>query len=302
MSTESDSGGADGKRGRQDNTSLLHEIRDLIRGSEERTIKRFDNKIDTLSECLTKRLDSTERDVKRLGRNVKEVKSDMMAITARMDDEKRELPGLIERVVAEKIGDLPGKGHPTPNGPSPPDKKSENYFHARNSLRIWPLLDLSDDVVRDFLTSKLQITPDRAEALVFTIKRLNGTRAGDPQYQALVTFGNSRQRDEVKSAARNLADREFGVQMEPPDHLRSHNQTFQALAYHLKLKHPLLKRNVKFCDADLSLEMDFNVGDGKWRTIGIADARDTLKQAKARSSRATKKDLADLLGDSRHLG
>lgn len=84
--------------------------------------------------------------------------------------------------------------------------------------------------------------------------------------------------------------------MEPPDHLRSHYQTFQALAYHLKLK----QRNVKFSDPEQCLEMDFNVGDGKWRTIGVKDARDALKQAKARNSKNTRKDLADLLGNTKH--
>ena len=299
MSSESDSGGADGKRqrGKQDNASLLNDIRNLIKGSEERTIERFDKKIDLLSENLTKRLDTTERDVKRLGRNVKEAKNDFLTLTARMDKEKAELPVIIERVVG-------GMSRPTRSPPAasttPVDKKTDGYFAARNSLRIWPLLDLSDDVVRDFLISKLGLAANRAEEIGFRTKRLPSTRAGDPAYQALVTFDNSSQRDEVKAAARNLTDREVGVQMEPPDHLRSHYQTFQALAYHLKLKNPLLKRNVKFCDADLSLEMDFNIGDGNWRTVGINDARDALKQAKARTSKSTRRDLADLLGNSKH--
>lgn len=74
--------------------------------------------------------------------------------------------------------------------------------------------------------------------------------------------------------------------MEPPDHLKSHNQTFQALAYHLKSKHPLLQHNVKFCDDNQTLEMNFNEGDSKWRTIALTEARDALKQAKARKSRS----------------
>ena len=88
--------------------------------------------------------------------------------------------------------------------------------------------------------------------------------------------------------------------MDPQDHLRSRYQAFQALAYHLKLKNPLLKKNVKFCDVDQSLEMDFNVGDGTWRSIGITEARDDLRLAKSRKSNTTKKDLADRLWASRH--
>ena len=72
MSSDSDS--ADGKRRRgKGDASLLREITALIKGSEERTVGRFDEKIDELTDKLTKRLDANEKEVKKLGRNVKEV-------------------------------------------------------------------------------------------------------------------------------------------------------------------------------------------------------------------------------------
>lgn len=37
---------------------------------------------------------------------------------------------------------------------------------------------------------------------------------------------------------------------------------------------------MKFCEAELDLEMDYNLGDGTWKTIGVEDARDALKAAK----------------------
>ena len=61
------------------------------------------------------------------------------------------------------------------------------------------------------------------------------------------------------------------------------------------LGNPLLKRDVKFSDPDMTLEMDFNLGDGNWRTIGVEEAREALKLAKAKMARNTKRDLADLL-------
>ena len=76
MSSDSDS--ADGKRRGKGDASLLREITALIKGSEERTVGRFDEKIDVLTDKLTKRLDANEREVKKLGRNVKEVRSDMV--------------------------------------------------------------------------------------------------------------------------------------------------------------------------------------------------------------------------------
>ena len=302
MSSESESGGERKKGKPQDQASLLQEIKVLIQGSESRTVGRIDEKIDVLSEALTRRLDSTERDVKRLGRNVKEMKGDILAMQGNIDRERADLHTTIGRVVEEKLAGLPASQsrQRPPAASQSGDKKMDSFFEARKSLRIWPLLDLSDDVVRDFFTSKLGITSARAEDLEFTAKRLASSRPTDPPNQALVTFGTSRQRDEVKAAARSLTDREVGVQMEPPDHLRSHFQTFQALAYQLKQKHPLLKRNVKFSDEDLALEMDFNVGDGRWRTIGILDARDALKKAKSKRSTATRRELAGLLGTPKH--
>ena len=298
MSSDSDS--ADGKRRRskKGDGSLLREITALIKGSEERMVGKIDEKIDVMTDKLTKRLDNAEKDVKKMGRNLKELKGEVVSLSSQVERDKESLPALVEKMVADKVA---GMGRPQPRRQPSTDRrqssedKQDKYYEARRSLRIWPLMDLSEDVVRDFLVTKLGLSQARSEALDFRSKRLASSRRGDPEYQALVTFSDSRQRDEVKSCARNLVDRTVGVQMDPPDHLRSHYQTFQALAFQLKQKHPNLKRNVKFCDPEMDLEMDFNLGDGTWRTIGIQEARDALKEAKARNSKATKKDLADIL-------
>ena len=286
MSSGSDSGG-DGKRRkgrRHDDGALLKEIKSLMQQSEERTFEKFESKIDALSDKLTKRLDSTERDVKKLGRNVKEFKGDLINLTERINKDKEDLPTIVNQIVIEQLAAAPAAATSTPNTPtaitSTEDQKASKYYKARKSLRIWPLPDLADLKIRDFLASKLGL--DNMADFSFTAKRLASARANDPPHQALITFENSRQRDIIKSAASKLTDREVGIQMDPPDHLRSHYQTFQALAYQLKLKHPKLKRNVKFCDAELDLEMDFNLGDGRWRTISITDAREALKEARSK--------------------
>lgn len=108
MSSESESGGNRKKGKQQDQASLLQEIKaTAIQASESRTVGRIDERIDVLSDALTRRLDSTERDVKRLGRNVKEMKGDNLAIQRRVDREKEDLHATIGRVVSEKIADLP---------------------------------------------------------------------------------------------------------------------------------------------------------------------------------------------------
>ena len=112
---------------------------------------------------------------------------------------------------------------------------------------------------------------ERAAELGFTFKPLTTNGRKGIANQVLVTFSTVGDRDKVKALAVNLAsDREAGLQLEPPDHLRSHYLTFQSLAYNLKTRNPSLKRNIKFCDSDMSLEMDYTIGDG-WRTIGYED-------------------------------
>ena len=152
--------------------------------------------------------------------------------------------------------------------------------------------------MRTFLKGKLCMTTERAAELVFTFKPLTtGGRKGIDN-QVLVTFSSVGDRDEVPALAINLAsDREAGLQLEPPDHLRSHYLTFQSLAYNLKTKNLSLKRNIKFCDSDMSLEMDYTIGDG-WRTIGYEDAKHTLKSVKNKSSKRTRQELATLLTDA----
>ena len=74
ISSGSDTSGEGGsKRGRRQNDdSLLRDIKELIQGSEERTVGRIDEKIDGLSDRINKRMDASKKDIKKLGRNVRE--------------------------------------------------------------------------------------------------------------------------------------------------------------------------------------------------------------------------------------
>ena len=87
-----------------------------IKGSEERTIDRLDKKIDSLTDNLTRRLDGTERDIKRLGRGFKEVKGDVLALSDRMTKDKEDIQVIVERVVTEKLSSQQRKpSSPPPN-------------------------------------------------------------------------------------------------------------------------------------------------------------------------------------------
>ena len=158
------------------------------------------------------------------------------------------------------------------------------YLEARKSLRMWPIPgpDLVGSAIA-FIQDKLLLPTGRLSREQILVKTVLSPPNGDITDQVIVTFDSVRLRDEVKSSARNLrgTDRKVGVQIEAPDHLRSHYQVFQKLGYQIKAKHPALRRNVKFDDLDKSLAMDVKVSsDADWKTISYEDAKLLLKRSK----------------------
>lgn len=174
MSSDSDS--RDGKRRRsrrQDDGSLLKEIKALVQGSGERTVSKFNEKIDIFSDKLTKRMDASELDVKKLGRNLKELKGKVVTLASQAEQDRTELSGVVsnivdDKIVALKLTRLRPKARPTSE-----DQRADKYYEAR---RIWLLIYLSDDIVRDFLVSKLGTTQERADELSFKSKCLTSSR------------------------------------------------------------------------------------------------------------------------------
>ena len=150
-----------------------------------------------------------------------------------------------------------------------------------------------------FLEGKLLLPPGHFEPEDATIKRVNSRPDSAAKDQVVVTFTTVRLRDEVKSLGRNLSgsDNSVGMQIEPPDHLRSHYQLFQKLAYQLKKKYPNLRRSIKFSDIDKCLSMDVLLSrDAQWRTIAFEDARSILRKvSRTRTESVTLEELEEMV-------
>ena len=83
--------------------------------------------------------------------------------------------------------------------------------------------------------------------------------------------------DDVRSFAKNLERRGRGLRLEVRDHLGPSFRVLQSVGYHLKQKHPGLKRNVLFDDERKNLKLDVCTGaDQPWRTIYPDGARQSL--------------------------
>ena len=300
--------------------ALLGQIELMIKASSDRVrqdIADFETssskRLDELSGKLTARLSKAETDLSKLGTQIAAARGDVDILKQKLDQTENALPDMIEAAVARKMID----SGPTPSGRRPRPQaaplalvdnslpainvKEARYWEARRSLRLSPVP--GDDIalaVISFLTEKLRSPPGRLSARNFEASRVIGRPDSPAQDQVVVVFDTVRLRDEIKSLGRNLSGlgRSVGMQLEPPDFLRSSYQSFQKLAYQLKRKNPELRRNVKFCDASLSLTMDVLVRPGaEWKTVLCDDAKAILRKARNRVDSLSRDELEELVDD-----
>ena len=242
-------------------------------------------------------------------------------VRAEVERREVELPGKVRAIVEQAIsGRTPpqnGLRHrplnrlPDP-GPDPvvarQDRKAEAYDLARRSLRLWPITrggDLTAKVV-DFMVSELRLDQQHASSLNFTARRSGGARPRDKEVQSqtvkdevLVCFESIRERDDVRSFAKNLERKGRGLRLEVPDHLWPSFRALQEVTFALKQKHGNLRRNVLFDDDKRDLKMDFSIEPDCWKTIYPDAARASLKSRPQRQRRVSLSgaELTDLLGE-----
>ena len=100
--------------------------------------------------------------------------------------------------------------------------------------------------------NELLLDQQQAADLRFEVKRVGGnSRSKDASSrmikdEALVVFETARDRDDVRSFARNLERRGRGLRLKIPDHLWASFRALQSVGYELKQRNPGLKRNVLF--------------------------------------------------------
>ena len=167
--------------------------------------------------------------------------------------------------------------------PSTSGKKEDAYLLARRSIRLWPVSregSLRDRAVK-FLVNELLMDQQHASNLDFTVRRIGGTRqpgsAAAVKDEVLLAFASTRDRDEVRSYAKNLERRGRGVRLEVPDHLWPSFRVLQSIAFELKQKNGALKRNILFDDSAMDLKLDVFLNE-QWRTIYPAGARASLSK------------------------
>ena len=196
--------------------------------------------------------------------------------------------------------------------PDPTSAKEDAYLIARRSLRLWPVSREGSlaERTREFLVNELCMDQQYAASLNFVVKRTGGPAAkptSDParpiqvKDEVLVRFDSTRERDDVRSFAKNLERKGRGLRLEVPDHLWPSFRVLQQLGYELRLKNPNLRRNVLFDDVNCDLKMDFSTDTGTtWKTVSPSEARRSLEKcrpSRARKASVGREELDSMLGE-----
>lgn len=285
---------------------VLRELALLRRSIESRFVESAE-RADSMKDELLLKLDSNDQAVSEVQLAIADVtlsvdKNQRAICEVRAEVERRELelPRKVKAIVQDALARNSGGQRPRPMSDqarvepsreetsaatSSSDRRSEAYSTARRSLRLWPVSregSLRDRTV-EFMVHELLLDQQYASDLEFSVKRVGNPRASGPapangvRDEVLVEFKSIRDRDDVRSHAKNLERRGRGLRLEVPDHLWPSFRVLQNIGYELKQKHDSLKRNVLFDDASEDLKLDVCIG-GQWRTIYPSGARESLSK------------------------
>ena len=161
-------------------------------------------------------------------------------------------------------------------------RQEMKFWHARRSLRLWPIGGGKKEELHKYLKEKLRLDQEFIEeelGEVVLVKPREPKNRNKDEY--VVTFESKQVRDAVKAAAANLANHrdKAGMRLHVPDHLQKEFHSLMNLSYDLKKRHPKLKRNVKFDKEDFGLFMDVRMSEeGDWKRVKPAQAMAAVKK------------------------
>ena len=283
----------------------------LLRQSMEVKFLESGAKVDNLKSEVIAKLDANDQAVAELQVTVSDVtlsvdenQRAIQQVRAEVERREVELPIRVKAIVQEALATRPprpqlgAKPRPmhtldqledvmsaAPAAETPLSKKAEAYSRARRSLRLWPISregSLRDRTV-EFMVNELLLDQQHAAGLRFDVTRVGTNIRGKDatsraiKDEALVVFESARDRDDVRSFAKNLERRGRGLRLEVPDHLWASFRVLQSVGYELKQRNPGLKRNVLFDDDKKDLKLDICLApDMPWRTIFPDGAKQSL--------------------------
>ena len=315
----------------------------LLRQSMEVKFIESGAKVDNLKSEVIAKLEANDQAVAELQVTVSDVtlsvdenQRAIQQVRAEVERREVELPIRVKAIVQEALATRPprpqlgvkprplhrldqledpmsatDRGMELSDAASPLTRKTEAYSRARRSLRFWPISregSLRERTV-EFMVNELLLDQQHAAGLHFEVTRVGGNSRSKEipsrtiKDEVLVVFESARDRDDVRSFAKNLERRGRGLRLEVPDHLWASFRVLQTVGYELKQKNPALKRNVLFDDVNSDLKLDVCLSpDMPWRTIYPDGAKQSLakmgKSARNERPAISPDELGDLLAGS----
>ena len=317
---------------------IMHELT-LLRQSLETKFVEASKKSDAMRAEVVGKLEANDQAVSELQLAVTHVtlsvdqnQRAIHEVRAEVERREVELPDKVRAIVNEALdrqskpsssarSSQPTGARPRRLGQSPvqsdrtdratTSNREESYAVARRSLRLWPVSREGnlEERTREFLVNELCLDQQHAAGLAIEVRRAGGaaarqadsTRAVNVKDEVLVRFETARERDDVRTFAKNLERKGRGLRLEIPDHLWPNFRVLQQLAYELKVKNSNLRRNILFDDVNLDLKMDFSTDGNTWKTVLPAEARKSLEKCRpgrARRQSVSGDELNSLLGEA----
>ena len=155
----------------------------------------------------------------------------------------------------------------------------------------------------------MRLDQQHAAGLIIEVRRAGGAASGRSQDEqriknsvrdeVLVRFDSVRDRDDVRTFAKNLERKGRGLRLEVPDHLWPNFRALQELGYELRQKNDKLRRNILFDDSNRDLKMDITTDSITWKTVLPDEARKSLQRcrpSRARRTSLSSEELDSMLG------
>ena len=230
------------------------------------------------------------------------MKKDFRTLEERVECLEDRIEGRIDEALANKaVGGsvVDAMGSSMSGGEGQMSRKDENYWRARRSLRIWPILGTTDSVrvaLVDFLVKRLKMDSSIAiDVDDCVVRRVPTTKSSKVEGEVIVEFPTIALRDAVRGSAYNLAGQAgAGIRLEVPNHLMNNFRALNQAGYRLKQKFPKFRRNVKFDDEVCNLMMEFRTSENEaWNRLRPEQAR--LMEGPSKVRDMTVNDMTALL-------
>ena len=207
-----------------------------------------------------------------------------------------------------RVGKLERRNHTPTDTHDERATLSPEYLLARRSVRLWPIMGISqDDIwgsVGDFLHETLLIrTDDVGQGDIEKIERVRDDPMNDRD-EVIVTFFDKDKRDLVISSSPSLSskfDREgrptAGIRLEIPEELTETFRLLSRFGTRLRARHGAgTKRHIKFDDFRGTLYTNIKLpGDNTWTKVTAAMAREDLAASIREENVCTQRRLASKL-------